>query len=84
MSPLCVSIMLHYHCDRTHSFDPRSPAAVECIETLLSAGMLDRIGRTDDLYLDVEPTEKGEFWVRAVCELPFPRMRDPRWEIPPT
>jgi hypothetical protein len=78
VSPLFIEIALHYHC-RVDDFDLErfsAPAVQEALQSLVKAGLLERGGKFQPVYV---PTEGLKVWVDAICSVPFPQRR---WMIP--
>ena len=70
-SPLGITLLMHAH------FDPQpdglgngSPADVEAIENLIDHGLIEKI--PEGIRGRFRTTAKGQFHVKALCNLPFP------------
>jgi hypothetical protein len=78
VSPLKISILLHYYCSpsdfRDGDFD--APAVREAIDDFLAAGLLER---SEELGVNYRATEATRIFVEAVCALPAPMLR---WVMP--
>jgi hypothetical protein len=81
MSPLEISILLHYHTSKTdyRGGDFDAPAVREAINNFIGNGVLvERVVGAigDGTY---EMTERGIVWVKHICSIPLPEQR---WEMP--
>lgn len=71
MSPLQVSILIHYHCFPSdyRDGDFSAPAVREAIDWFVSESMLKHSDKVDQLY---EPTGGCHAYVNKICEVELP------------
>lgn len=83
MSPLRISILLHYFCSPTdfREGDLSAPAVREAINDFLQEGFLREAGRGGDEQYKAHYfiTNKGRFYADALCAVPAPVAV---WSIP--
>lgn len=74
MTPLQISMMLHFHCSPS-PFPNWSPAASDAMEGFRSEGLVQEPVNLDCVLL----TERGEAYVHFLTTLPLPAST---WRIP--
>lgn len=79
MTPLDLEIILYYNSRLTdyRDGDLSSPAVVSSVKMLLETGILIQATERDLLKYTI--SEKGRFYVRALCAVPLPVAT---WTIP--
>lgn len=81
MSPLDISIAIHYHCRAKVDFrdgDFSAPAVQQSLDCFVDLGLLRRTHENEQKLLDrrhYEPTEGLAVWVDALCAVPLPKQK---------
>ena len=84
MTPLHIDILIHYHVSSTeygkefNNFD--APAVKDAINWMIGANLIEA---EHDVACEraYRTTDKGAFYIDAICNLPLPQKRMV-WEIP--
>ena len=75
MSPLMLSILIHYHCFPSdfRNGDFTAPAVRKAINYFLQNNLLKEASDTNDRQT-LEPTEGCHLFVRHLCDQPLPTL----------
>lgn len=75
MTPLIISICLHYHC-RVEDYPGNFPIFDETMSSLIEAGLIERAkGEMRSKHnMRFQATKKLHAYVDTLCETPLPRL----------
>lgn len=82
MTPLHLKILIYYHCVRgtvQYAFDDPYHANSNTVREYTKQLVVDGLIEREDKFYST--TDKGKFYVEALCSLPLP-VEKKVWEIP--
>ena len=77
MTPLEISMLLHYHVSARDFPELSSPAQQEAMDYFIKAGFLKKSSMHTDPptgYMQYSPTEKLHVYCEALCQVPEPKQ----------